>query len=210
MRVKTALLALAVMTLGVVAFTPPLGPTRAATLVTMDKSIEQQELGNLVVGLISVANPKLSAPRKQILARTFVRVASDIFDKQEDRREFAFVVLAESSYNPNIQDSSAGAVGVSQLLPQYAREFGKLCNITGFTTEDLRADVELNLTVGACLFRSLIEEFKGNSALAHASYIAGKDSLAVRELKSMRNVSNLDVASYLAKFFYLKEEAKSK
>lgn len=167
------------------------------------------ELGTLVLSLINVANPKLSPARKQIITRTFVRVTKDILEKQEDRREFAFVILAESSYNPDINDSSAGAVGLSQLLPQYGREFSARCRVPAFTTDDLRRDVELNLTVGACLFRYLTDQFNGNAALAHAAYIAGANSLAVKQLQQLNNVTDPDVAKYLAKFFYLKEATKS-
>ena len=207
-RIKYIVSGSIIAILGLLLLTPPLGIIHAST-PAVDKGNDSQELGALVVGLISVANPKLSTPRKQILARTFVRVTTDIFDKPEDRREFAFVILAESSYNPSIQDSSAGAVGLSQLLPQYAKDFGKLCHISDFTTEDLKADTELNLTVGACLFRSLIEEYKGNSALAHAGYLAGSASRSIKQMKALYDVEDPMVARYLAKFYYIKEAVRT-
>ena len=163
----------------------------------------QQALGDMVLKLIGIVQPKMSLARKQILARTFVRVASDVLQDEEQGRYFAILVAIESRFTADVV-SPAGAMGMAQLMPSTAREFGKLCGVTGFDNEDLK-DTELNLTIGACVFRTLVTSYKGNLASALVAYNAGGASLSLKQLHSLANIANTETASYVAKFMYLNE-----
>jgi hypothetical protein len=72
------------------------------------------------------------------------------------------VVKAESAYDPNAV-SSAGAVGLMQLMPQTAKRFG---------VKDRRNPQE-NLEGGARYLRKLLTKYNNNIKLALAAYNAG-------------------------------------
>lgn len=76
------------------------------------------------------------------------------------------VVRAESGYDPNAV-SSAGAVGLMQLMPDTARRYG---------VRD-RRDPEANVVAGASYLRDLITEFEQDIELALAAYNAGENAV---------------------------------
>ncbi len=76
------------------------------------------------------------------------------------------VVRAESSYDPNAV-SSAGAVGLMQLMPETAEMYG-VSN---------RRNPRANLEGGAKLLRTLLTKYNNNLKLALAAYNAGSDNV---------------------------------
>ena len=76
------------------------------------------------------------------------------------------VIEAESAYDPNAV-SSAGAVGLMQLMPATARRFG---------VSD-RTDPEQNIDAGANYLRKLLSMFDNDVKLAIASYNAGEGAV---------------------------------
>lgn len=166
----------------------------------------EQIVGDHVMRLIKIVQPDLSVARRQILARTFVRVTGDVLENEEQARYFAILVAIESRFNPAVT-SSAGAVGLSQLMPGTAAEFGKLCGITDFKRDDL-FDPELNLTIGACVFRALLGAYKGNLASVLVAYNAGGASLSMKQLQSLSNISNDETPRYVTRFMYLEQMTK--
>jgi soluble lytic murein transglycosylase-like protein len=76
------------------------------------------------------------------------------------------VIQAESSYNPKAK-SSAGAVGLMQLMPGTASRYG-VTNIW---------DPSQNLEGGARYLRDLLDMFKNNLRLALAAYNAGENAV---------------------------------
>lgn len=76
------------------------------------------------------------------------------------------VIEAESAYDPNAV-SSAGAVGLMQLMPATARRFG---------VSD-RTDPEQNIDAGANYLRELLTLFDNDVKLAVASYNAGEGAV---------------------------------
>ena len=76
------------------------------------------------------------------------------------------VILAESAYNPNAV-SSAGAVGLMQLMPATAQRYG----VTN------RNDPKQNISAGTRYLRDLLTMFNSNLTLAVAGYNAGENAV---------------------------------
>ena len=106
------------------------------------------------------------------------------------------VVQAESAYNPGAV-SSAGAMGLMQLMPATARRYG---------VADVW-DPRQNLEAGATYLRDLLDMFQNNLKLALAAYNAGEG--AVRKYGN-RIPPYPETQSYVRKVvgFYLIERRK--
>lgn len=76
------------------------------------------------------------------------------------------VIQAESAYNPRAV-SSAGAVGLMQLMPDTARRYG---------VSD-RMDAEQNIDGGTRYLKDLLTLFNANLSLAVAGYNAGEGAV---------------------------------
>jgi soluble lytic murein transglycosylase-like protein len=116
------------------------------------------------------------------------------------------LIAIESKFNKAAK-SPIGAVGLSQVMPQFVSDFGRPCSITTTKDDDL-FDIETNLLLGACQFRELSKELD-NPALALVAYNAGQSAAAIKQMKSQSNIQNIETANYVSKFTYLKSEAES-
>jgi len=85
---------------------------------------------------------------------------------QMDPKLLHAVIQAESAYNPNAV-SSAGAVGLMQLMPDTARRYG--------VTD--RHDAEQNVDGGTRYLKDLLAMFNSNLKLAVAGYNAGEGAV---------------------------------
>ena len=85
---------------------------------------------------------------------------------QIDPKLLHAVIQAESAYNPNAV-SSAGAVGLMQLMPDTARRYG--------VTD--RRDAEQNVDGGTRYLKDLLGMFNSNMTLAVAGYNAGEGAV---------------------------------
>lgn len=85
---------------------------------------------------------------------------------QMDPKLLHAVIQAESAYNPHAV-SSAGAVGLMQLMPDTARRYG--------VTD--RHDAEQNVDGGARYLKDLLAMFNSNLKLAVAGYNAGEGAV---------------------------------
>ncbi len=79
------------------------------------------------------------------------------------------LIKAESGYNPRAR-SSAGAVGLMQLMPGTAREMGV----------ENRLDPEDNIKGGARYLKRMLKLFDNDITLAVAAYNAGPDAVLRR------------------------------
>jgi len=85
---------------------------------------------------------------------------------QIDERLLHAVIQAESAYNANAV-SSAGAVGLMQLMPDTARRYGVMD----------RRDAEQNIDGGTRYLKDLLAMFNSNLILAVAGYNAGEGAV---------------------------------
>jgi soluble lytic murein transglycosylase len=91
-------------------------------------------------------------------------------EKRLDPSLVAGVIYAESKFNDST--SSAGALGLMQLLPSTADFIAQRSGGTRFTTADL-ATPEINIAYGSWYLRYLLHRYGGDEVLALAAYNGG-------------------------------------
>jgi soluble lytic murein transglycosylase len=102
-----------------------------------------------------------------------VRVHADNYDL--DPAMVAAVIYAESKFDPATR-SSAGAVGLMQLLPETAQGIADRTGGAHYTEADL-ADPDINVRYGCWYLRHLRAKYRGTgdaTRLALAAYNAGQ------------------------------------
>lgn len=85
------------------------------------------------------------------------------------------IIRTESLFQPAIV-SSAGAIGLMQLMPATARQVARRNNIATPSRYSLRQPAD-NIRLGSHYLHSMKEEFDGNLALATAAYNAGPNAV---------------------------------
>ena len=91
-------------------------------------------------------------------------------EKRVDPALIAAVIYAETKFNP--RQSSAGAEGLMQILPETATFLAHRSGATSFTTADL-ATPQVNIAYGSYYLRYLLDRYHGNETLALAAYNGG-------------------------------------
>jgi soluble lytic murein transglycosylase len=87
----------------------------------------------------------------------------------------AAVIYAESRFDPDVE-SSAGAVGLMQLLPETAKGIAVRTGGARFVVSDLR-DPEINVRYGSWYLNHLRSRYDGDMRLALAAYHAGQGNV---------------------------------
>jgi soluble lytic murein transglycosylase-like protein len=131
---------------------------------------------------IDAAAPKIAPGRRKLLARLVASVAEEVFTSREHQEYWIALLGVESAFNSAAR-SPVGAVGLGQLMPQYAGDFGKGCGLEGMTAADITDDF-VNTHLSACYFRDLIAQQGGSVPLALVSYNAGINSPSVKRAKN--------------------------
>lgn len=109
-------------------------------------------------------------------------------------RAFNIAVGTESNYKQFDKDgkpltSSAGAIGVAQVMPGTAPEAAKLAGLP-WDEEKYKNDAGYNRALGKAYFDKQLKDFHGNLALAYAAYNAGPQRVKdVIEKDATMNVS---------------------
>lgn len=157
-----------------------------------------------ILDVMDLCKASVSPGRKLVLVSQIDRIAREVFhDNQQQREAFVLLLCIESKFN-SAAKSSSGAIGLSQVMGRYVKDFARLCNLPELTAQDLQ-DSEVNLRVGACYFKHLLDRFKGNVTLALAGYNSGPDSITLMNLKALRT-GHPETMAYVARFAYLREE----
>lgn len=90
--------------------------------------------------------------------------------KHLDPALIAAVIYAETKFEP--RTSSAGALGLMQLLPETANFIARKSGGIRFTTADL-ATPAINVAYGSWYLRYLLNHYEGDEMLAVAAYNGG-------------------------------------
>ena len=86
----------------------------------------------------------------------------------------AAVIYAETKFDP--RTSSAGAVGLMQLMPDTASFLARRSGATTFSTTDLSTPA-VNIAYGSYYLRYLLNEYHDNTVLALAAYNGGETNV---------------------------------
>jgi peptidoglycan lytic transglycosylase len=95
-------------------------------------------------------------------------------EKHLDPALVAAVIYAETKFQP--RDSTAGAVGLMQVMPQTALFLAHRSGATTFTTADL-VNPRVNIAYGSYYLRYLLNEYHDNLTLALAAYNGGESNV---------------------------------
>jgi soluble lytic murein transglycosylase len=113
-------------------------------------------------------------------------------EKRLDPALIAAVIYAESKFEP--RESSAGAEGLMQILPETAYFIAHLSGGSAFTASDL-ATPSINLAYGSYYLRYLLDHYDGNEMLAVAAYNAGLANVDRWVARAKANGRELTVAA---------------
>jgi soluble lytic murein transglycosylase len=112
-------------------------------------------------------------------------------EKRLDPALIAAVIYAESKFEP--RESSAGAEGLMQILPETAYFIAHLSGGSAFTASDL-ATPSINLAYGSYYLRYLLDHYDGDEMLAVAAYNAGLANVDRWVTRAKANGGELTVA----------------
>jgi soluble lytic murein transglycosylase len=112
-------------------------------------------------------------------------------EKDLDPSLIAGVIYAESKFSDST--SSAGALGLMQLLPSTAHFIADRSGGTAFTTEDLSTP-EINIAYGSWYLRYLLDRYDGDEVLALAAYNGGMGNVDRWVADARARGERLDVA----------------
>jgi hypothetical protein len=165
------------------------------------KLADQARFRTYVTDIVSMAKVPISEVKKQLLINKIINISNKQITSQLGREIFVLILFIETKFNHSLK-SPVGATGIAQLMPKYFSDFAKICNLS-IKPEDIN-DLDVNLTVGACLFNDLLAKQKGNYLLAAAAYNAGNESPTVKKLKQLGSI-NTETANYIAKLAFLRK-----
>jgi soluble lytic murein transglycosylase len=112
-------------------------------------------------------------------------------DKHLDPALIAGVIYAETKFEP--RTSSAGALGLMQILPATAAYIAHLSGGVRFTTGDL-ATPRINVAYGSWYLRYLLDHYGGEEMLAVAAYNGGLANVDAWVAKARAEGGTLTVA----------------
>jgi soluble lytic murein transglycosylase len=126
----------------------------------------------VVVGVVLVAPLARKAVNEFGLPLQYQSVIrQQAAEKKLDPALIAAVIYAETKFDP--RTSSAGALGLMQILPQTAEFLAHRSGAKSFTTADL-ATPEVNIAYGSYYLRYLLDQYRGSRVLALAAYNGGE------------------------------------
>lgn len=176
------------------------GGTEAQAKVT-----STEPLPSFARTVVARCRAKGSDARLRSIADQAARIAEATFPKREHQEAFLLMVCIESRFDNSVR-SKVGAIGYTQIMPDLAKAFAEECKMGNLDVSDL-SDGEINLTLGACIFKGLLFNVDGNVALALSGYNSGPNSPTTKKLSKLVP-GNQETMSYIALFYQLKESIK--
>jgi soluble lytic murein transglycosylase len=144
------------------------GPVAGALRRLMSGLLALVLLGALTVAVVSRiehASPGTGLPLDDAAV-----IREQAADKHLDPALIAGVIYAETKFEP--RTSSAGALGLMQILPATADFIAHKSGGVRFTTSDL-ATPKINVAYGSWYLRYLLDHYEGDELLAVAAYNGG-------------------------------------
>ena len=153
----------------------------------------------LGVGVLAVTTGlllTLPLVRKAVNELTLPLRYSDVIRQQAAEKHLdpalvAAVIYAETKFEP--RDSSVGAIGLMQVMPETAQFLARRSGATTFRTADL-ANPQVNIAYGSYYLRYLLNEYRGNPTLALAAYNGGESNVDEWMANARANGQSLTVA----------------
>lgn len=141
------------------------------------RALRRRTLGALLtLGLVALVAVLIAAEVNHAVSKLGLPLTNaDVIRKQAAEKHLdpaliAGVIYAESKFAP--EQSSAGAEGLMQILPETAYFIAHLSGGSRFTESDL-AKPSINVAYGSYYLRYLLDHYDGNELLAVAAYNAG-------------------------------------
>jgi soluble lytic murein transglycosylase len=136
-------------------------------------------------------------------------------EKHLDPALIAGVIYAETKFQP--RDSSAGAIGPMQIMPQTASFLARRSGATTFTTSDLNTP-QVNIAYGSYYLRYLMNEYRGNVTLALAAYNGGEsnvdrwvaDARAHGRTLTVQDIPFPETRAYVARVLHARDQYRHK
>ena len=113
----------------------------------------------VVIAVVLVARIEHALPGESLPLSDVAVIREQAAEKHLDPALIAAVIYAESKFDP--RTSSAGALGLMQLLPTTAEYIAHLSGGVRFTTSDL-ATPKINVAYGSWYLRYLLNHYEGN------------------------------------------------
>jgi len=131
-----------------------------------DTVMQKVQSGSIATGI--TGNTKAGSPGPAWVEKLIAEASGKY---RVDKNLIRAVMRAESDFNPG-SGSSAGAVGLMQVMPQYVKEQ------SGFTAQQVRTDNRANVFAGVAELAGYLKKYKGNIPLSLAAYNAGPGAVA--------------------------------
>jgi soluble lytic murein transglycosylase len=144
-----------------------------------------------VVFVVVIMSRIQHAPGNGLPLNNAAVIREQAADKHLDPALIAGVIYAETKFDP--RTSSAGALGLMQLLPTTANYIAHLSGGVRFTTSDL-ATPRINVAYGSWYLRYLLDHYEGDEMLAVAAYNGGLANVDAWVAKAREEGRTLTVA----------------
>jgi soluble lytic murein transglycosylase len=174
--------------------------------------------GAVVVGVAVVVTMPLL--RKAVNELTLPLSYSNVIrqqaaEKHLDPALIAGVIYAETKFQP--RNSSAGAIGPMQIMPETASFLARRSGATTFTTSDLNTP-QVNIAYGSYYLRFLLDVYHDDLILALAAYNAGESNVdrwvgAARDHGQTLTVNDIpfpETRAYVARVLHARDQYRHK
>jgi uncharacterized membrane-anchored protein YhcB (DUF1043 family) len=158
---------------------------------------EFEEIKQYALKTMEVVKVKKDNFKKQLYAEKISNAAVKYLKNKERREAFVILLSIESKFEPKAK-SPVNAIGIGQIMPQWATEHASTCGleVKDISSDDLY-DIDINLAVSACHFNYLIDEIEkeqGDIKQALSAYNAGKHSITTKKVGMVKFI-NPDVCA---------------
>ena len=161
---------------------PPRGDTQRRTTAKRQAAARRRRRRRWLLGLVVAVVAVVVAVMALPFAREAVNdlglpldyqgvIRQQAAEKRLDPALVAAVIYTETKFDP--RTSSAGAVGLMQILPQTAEYLAHRSGATTFRTSDLGTP-EVNIAYGSYYLRYLLNEYHDSTVTALAAYNGGE------------------------------------